>query len=412
MTRLVHIIGAGHEQVPAIRMAREMGCRVLVTDRNPGAPGVAEADLFEPVSTADKEGNLEAARRHGVQAVMTLGSETAVPVVARIASALGLPGISEDTAFKATNKNAMREAFVRHGVPTPTSRPVGSLPEAVEFTAAHGLPVVVKPSDCSGQRGTTRVDKEGALPAAIGDALRFATDGRAIVETFCEGPEINVTAAVSSGEVHFLSLSDRVTAAPPHFGIAIEHISPPCVGAEMAEAIQQASVRAIKAIGLRDGIAYPQVIAGPNGPQVIEIAARIPGGHMREVALYRSGIDMIEIAILQALGHPDPLSVCRRNKVDAGLSVKFITELDFPEHAGRPLKGIEGLEESRQCPGVRLARMYLAAGQPLPALDSSAARFGAIIAAGAGRDEACERSAAAAREIRLQFEAGDPVEKS
>ncbi len=389
MSKTLMIIGAGHEQVPAIKMAVEMGYRVLTTDRNPEAPGVVHAHCFELVSTGDKEGNLEAARKHGIAGVMTLGSETAVPVVAHIAQVLGLPGFSEETAYKATNKNAMRAAFEAFGVPAPVSRPALTLEEVEAFAEAHGFPLVLKPSDCSGQRGTTRVDAGEGLEAALESALRFSTDGRAIVETFCEGIEINVTAAVVAGEVHFLSLSDRITAEPPHFGIAIEHISPPQVDEEMAEAIREASRLAIKAIGLTDGIAYPQVIASPKGPRVIEIAVRIPGGHMREVAWYRSGVDMIEIAIRQAMGDEDPWGSCRRIPAAAALSVKFITELDCPDHGGRRVVSIDGLEGARALPGVHLVRLYLKEGDVIPRLDSSAARFGAVIATGADREAAC-----------------------
>lgn len=403
MSKTLMIIGAGHEQVPAIRMAAEMGYRVLTTDRNPEAPGVVYAQCFELVSTGDKEGNLAAARKHAIAGVMTLGSETAVPVVAHVAQVLGLPGFSEETAYKATNKNAMRAAFEAFGVPAPVSRPALTLEEVEAFADAHGFPLVLKPSDCSGQRGTTRVDVGEGLEAALESALRFSTDGRAIVETFCEGIEINVTAAVVAGEVHFLSLSDRITAEPPHFGIAIEHISPPQVNEEMAEAIREASRLAIKAIGLTDGIAYPQVIASPKGPRVIEIAVRIPGGHMREVAWYRSGVDMIEIAIRQAMGDKDPWGRCRRIPAVAALSVKFITELDYPEHNSIPVRDITGLENAKSFSGVHLARLYLNPGEPLPRLNSSAARFGAVIASGEHRAQACERSLYAARGVQLSF---------
>ena len=47
---------------------------------------------------------------------------------------------------------------------------------------------------------------------AVEAAIAFSSDGNAIVETYCEGPEINVTAVVQSGHVTLLSLSDRVAA--------------------------------------------------------------------------------------------------------------------------------------------------------------------------------------------------------
>jgi formate-dependent phosphoribosylglycinamide formyltransferase (GAR transformylase) len=108
MKRLL-IIGAGSEQVVAINKACSMGIEVIVTDMNPSAPGMALAHHAEVVSTHDVAGNLRVAQSFKVHGVITLSSETAVPVVAHIATVMGLPSFSQETAFWATNKNAMRK---------------------------------------------------------------------------------------------------------------------------------------------------------------------------------------------------------------------------------------------------------------------------------------------------------------
>jgi len=396
------IIGAGHEQVPAIRKARMMGLRVAVTDANPDAPGMSLADVSRVVSTNDRSGNLAIARELSVAGVMTLGSERAVPVVAHVASSLGLPGYSEATALAATNKNVMRERFAAFGVPTTESQSLTTADVAFSFVDRYGFPVVLKPSDNSGQRGTALVQDPVALETAVSDALRFASDGKAIIEKFHAGPEINVTAAVEKGKIHFLSLSERVTAPPPHFGIAVEHVSPPPLNDEQREAIMEASRRAIHAVGLTDGIAYPQVLHTTDGPRVLEIAVRIPGGHMYEVALHASGIDMIEFSILMAMGHPSPLAACTRHPVSPALSVRFLTELDFPDK-DLPVRQIEPLDAALRSPGVQMVRMHLTAGERLPTLAHSGARFGAVLALGATREEACKRTREAARLIEMSF---------
>lgn len=397
------IIGAGHEQVPAIRKAQAMGYRVAVTDMNPDAPGMALADAARVVSTADKAGNLAVARELAIGGVMTIGSETAVPVVAHVAAALGLPGYSEATALAATNKNTMRERFALFGVPTTESEPVQDLEQAFAFIDRHGFPVVLKPSDSSGQRGTTLVHDFAALQSAVDDAFRFAGDDKAIIEKFYAGPEINVTAAVERGQIRFLSLSERVTAPPPHFGIAIEHVSPPPLGDSERQAIMDASEKAIRAVGLTDGIAYPQVLHTTDGPKVLEIAVRIPGGHMYEVALHASGIDMVEFSILTAMGHPSPLSACTVHPASPALSVLFLTERDFPA-SDAIVRQVGPVDPAFDVPGVKLARMHLTPGQKIPSLSHSGARFGAVLAVGATRDEACSRSREAARRIAIEFD--------
>ncbi len=400
---LLLIIGAGHEQVPAILKARAMGLRVVVTDLNPDAPGMALADIARVISTNDQQGNLAVARELAIDGVMTLGSETAVPVVAHVATTLGLPGYSEATALAATNKNTMRERFAAFGVPTTESEPLNHPEQAFTFIDRVGFPVVLKPSDSSGQRGTTLVNDFPSLQQALADALEFAGDQQAIIEKFYTGPEINVTAAVEQGKIRFLSLSERVTAPPPHFGIAIEHVSPPPLNDCERQAIMDASEKAIRAVGLENGIAYPQVLHTSDGPKVLEIAVRIPGGHMFEVALHTSGIDMIEFSILTAMGHPAPLSACTQHPISAALSVLFLTERDFAG-ADATIRHIGSVDAALAVPGVKLARLHLVAGQRIPSLSHSGARFGAVLAVGADRDEACRRSREGARQIAIEFD--------
>ena len=401
MTKKLLIVGAGPDQIPAIEIAKGRGLEVYTTDGNPEAPGFALADGHATVSTHDAAATIAYAHRIRPDGVMTLASETGVPTVAKTAEALGLPGIGAQCAYLATNKNAMRQAFLKHGVPTTASARIVSYQELERFLAQHPLPVVLKPSDCSGQRGTTKLEHMADAATALKEALHFSTDAAAIVETFAEGPEINVTAVIHRGEITLLSLSDRVTAAPPHFGIAIEHAAPPAITAAQRSALEQAAIASIRAIGLVDGIAYPQIILSPAGPRVLEIAARIPGGFMREVARALSGIDLIEIAILQALGAPFALSDLGRTKFPA-VNVKFLTELDTAP-AGTRIEAIDGLDTARAAPGVESVHFGLRAGASIPALNSSAARFGAVIATGSSRTDAQSLASAAARHIHLTF---------
>jgi biotin carboxylase len=272
------------------------------------------------------------------------------------------------------------------------------------FAQSHPGSVVVKPSDSSGQRGTHRVDQLADLPTALQDALKHSGDGHAIVEVFHTGPEINVTAAVQNGDIHWLSLSDRITAAPPHFGIALEHRMPSKVGTEAEAAIYQACERAIRAVGLRDGIAYPQVLWTPVGPKVLEIAVRIPGGHMADVAMHTSGIDMVEFTIRQALGEPDPLGACQRHPQQKALSVRFVTSLDVPE-TEHPIANVQGLKAAADMPGVAWVRCHLKVGDRVPALAHSGGRFGAVLAFADTSAQAGERSWAAAQEMQFEFDA-------
>ena len=73
---------------------------------------------------------IEVGRRHGVDGVLTVSADRAVPVVAEVAEALGLPGIGAETARLMTHKVAMRRLLADAGVPQPRFAAVRTLAEA------------------------------------------------------------------------------------------------------------------------------------------------------------------------------------------------------------------------------------------------------------------------------------------
>ena len=105
-----------------------------------------------------------------------------------------------------------------------------------------------------------------------------------------------------------VTASDRLRPDGIGFGVALAHVYPSTLFGDALAEVERVAVAAVHAIGLRNGIAYPQLLVSPhdNEVRIVEIAARIPGGQMVEVPRYGVGIDLVEIAVLQALGEPVP----------------------------------------------------------------------------------------------------------
>ena len=110
------IIGASILQLPAIRRAKELGFYVGVADYNPNAVGIPEADEYFNVSTIDVDGVVKAAEEFKPDGIMTLATDMPMRAVAKACEVCGLPGISYDTAVKATDKGEMIKAFEAAGV--------------------------------------------------------------------------------------------------------------------------------------------------------------------------------------------------------------------------------------------------------------------------------------------------------
>jgi biotin carboxylase len=399
----VLFVGAGRHQRRAIARVRELGVRTVAVDRNPDALGFAEADAFEVVDFTDVPAVIEVARRHDVDGVLTVSADRAVPVVAEVAESLGLPGIGAETARLMTHKVAMRRLLADAGVPQPHFAAVRTLDEARRAARTVGFPSVLKPADSGGQRGVFRLDSADDLERHLHAALAESPTEETIVEGFQEGLELNGLVIARDGNVELLTLSDRLRPPGIGFGVGWIHIYPSTLFADTLREAERVAVHAVHAMGLRDGIAFPQVIAADGHAWLVEVAARIPGGQMADLARHAVGVDLVEIALKQALGDPvsDELA---RPRFQQPLAIRFLTAEPGPLPTGK-VAGWSGLDRVLAFPGVVQADVFLAEGEEIRPVRLDGDRRGYVIAVADTNVEALERAEAAAGLLDVEVEA-------
>ena len=397
-------VGGGHHQRRGILRAKELGHRVVAVDAREDAPGMLAADVAEPVDFRDVDSVIEVARRHGVEGAMTVSADRAVPVVAAVAETLGLPGIGTDVARAMTNKLVMRRLFAEHDVPQPRFAPVDSrngAPRAAAETV--GFPAVLKPANSGGQRGLYRLESAEDLDERLPAALAESPTGEAILEEFADGLELNGIAIVRDGEVTLVSFSERLRPPGRGFGVGWIHVYPTSLEEDALAEAERVASRSVSALGLENGIAFPQLLAEPSGEVLaVEVAARIPGGQMADVVREGTGVDLLDVAILQAFGEPVPDALVTPSRSQP-LAVRFLTAEPGPLPAGT-VKRISGLERVLACPGVRQAEVYFTVGEEIRPVQVDADRRGYVLAIGETNLEALERAEAAARLFEVEVE--------
>jgi biotin carboxylase len=399
--RAVLFLGAGRHQVRAIRRVRELGARVVAVDRSPEAVGFAEADVAEAVDFLDVDAVVDAGRRHHVDGVMTMAADSAVPVVAEVAERLDLAGIGPETAHLMTHKVAMRRQLAEAGVPQPRFAAARTLHEAHAAARTIGFPSVLKPADSSGQRGIFLLESLDDLEAHLHAALAASPTQEAVVESFHHGLEVNALLVARDGEPVVVTLSDRRRPQGRGFGVAVHHVYPSTLFGDALDTVGMVASLAVKALGLRDGVAYPQLLVCDDGvARVIEVAARIPGGQMGELARHAVGVDLVHVALLQALGDevPDDLVV---PKFQQPLAIHFLTAEPGPLPTGRVAR-VDGLDRVLAAPGVVDAALYFGAGDEIRPVERDGDRRGYVIARGATNLEAVASAERAARLLHVE----------
>ena len=399
----VLFVGAGRHQRRAIAQARARGLDVVAVDRNMEAPGFSEASVAEVVDFSDVDAVIHVARRHRVDGVLTVSADRAVPVVAAVAEALGLPGIGTDTAYAMTHKIAMRRRLADAGVAQPRFAAVRNVHEGHAALEHVGVPAVLKPADSGGQRGVFRLDSGDDLDAHLHAAISESPTDEAIVEEYVEGLELNGLAVARRGNASPLTLSDRLRPPGIGFGVGWIHVYPSTIFGDQLEEAERVAVHAVHALGLRDGIAFPQLLATEDGRVlVIEVAARIPGGQMADLARHAVGVDLVEIALRQALGEEVPDDLVRP-KFTQPLAIRFLTAEPGPLPSGR-VTAVGGLEKVLAFPGVVQADVFLTEGETIRPVRLDGDRRGYVIAVADTNLEALDRAEAAAKLVDVVVE--------
>jgi biotin carboxylase len=401
--KTVLFLGAGRHQRAAILQAKEMGLRVAAIDGNPNALALGDADIGEVVNFVDIPQAVAFAEKLRPDGVLTITSDRAVVAVAAVAEALGLAGIGVDVARGLTNKIEMRRRLEAGGLPQPRYGSARTLEEAREAVAHVGFPNVIKPADSGGQRGVFRLESVDDLEAKFDETLALSHRGEVIVEEFVDGTEMNAMAIVRDGAVTQLTLSDRHRPPGEGFAVGWIHAYPAALDAEGTAEAEALVERTVHALGLRTGIAFPQLIAGTDGSiKVIEAAARIPGGQMADLVKHAVGVDLVEVALRFALGElvTDEIAAPKHRTPTA---IRFFTAEPGPLPAGK-VKAPARLDGVLAAPGVVQAASYIVAGETIRPVKVDGDRRGYVIATGSTGPEALERAEQAARLVEVEVE--------
>ncbi len=372
------LLGGSQCQWNAAKEAKAMGHTVILADYLEHPPAEALCDAHERVSTFDSAACIRAAKKHRVDGVFTAGSDQPVLTAALVAEALSLPSpISVETAYRATNKRAMKEAFQRLGIP---NAPHAFLRRGSAAEAIRGLetPLVLKPLDSQGQRGVFKVRSAQEAAARLPETLSFSRADEALAESFYPSDEVTLSAFMLDGRLYPLTLTDRQRIDDPvHIGICAAHRFP-SVHRHRAQEITGIAQAVARALGVTQGPLYIQFLIGGRGVIVNEASARI-GGAFEDVFIpWLTGFTILNAVISLAMGEAvPPEALAGRGR--AGEGVQVSVQLPFCRPGA--VASVTPVEAILALPGVLAAGYNIGAGGTIPALQNATARFGHCVLA-------------------------------
>lgn len=298
------MLGGGFLQTFVIRKAKELGYYVHVLDANPNAEGFKYADKFAVINIVDENACLKYAQDNNINGVLTAATDYSVLTMSRIATELNLPGINYESAKLIKNKAAVRKClYDAKADDTGYSYEINSIEEANLLRYQIKYPVMVKPCDGSGSRGTSRVDKSEDLVNACKFAMEGSITHRAVAEPFVIGKEYGVESFVNNGKIYILAVMQKEMTAPPYYA-ELGHAIPSELNFEIENKVRNCVSKALIALKVNHGSVNMDLLINDKGDiHIIDVGARMGGNLIgSHIVPLGTGIDYMTNMIKAALG--------------------------------------------------------------------------------------------------------------
>lgn len=317
------ILGAGSIQVPIITKCKELSLYTIVADYDAQAPGLKYADETYIVSTNDKEGVLEIARKSRIDGILTT-SDYPVNVVAYVSKELGLSSMSEETAKLCTNKYFQREFLKENRFKYPQFYCMDSLEGIDRFWK---FPYIVKPVDSSASRGVRKVNSREELIDQFEIARSNSRSGEVIVEEFIEGKEYSVETFSQHGKHHVIQITEKlIIGEEAGYFVEDTHIEPALLTDLEKGKIEKTVCDILSGMKVDNCPTHTELKINSDGIFIIETACRLGGDYITsDLVPLSTGIDMLGNLIRVSLGLEIDVQV-GKNKISA---VQFLNDRNY-----------------------------------------------------------------------------------
>ncbi len=234
-------------------------------------------------------------------------SEHVVPSAAVLSAALGLTSIPLRGVFSSSNNKLQMKAVLRTAKFTRTA-PHTIIRNLTKDTLRHalkdtGIPAVIKPVFDSLSQGVQKIEsandihlskvianiRRGTKPSV--DAVYKNFEEIFVVEKFFTGPMFSIDGIVQGGIVHIAGAVELLLAASSF--VQVGNVFPPRIPPSVIDMAQTSCRQAIEILGLDQCAFHAEFRSSKEGPILIEIAARAPGGQIRKGYDKASGINWV-----------------------------------------------------------------------------------------------------------------------
>ena len=344
---------------------------MIIVDYYDHPPAKPFCDEHIQESTLDHAKVLEIAKARHASLVISLCLDQPLVIASAVSEELGLPSLlSAHTARVVTDKGLMKQVMLENGLPT--SRFMIASDDLRSMEVDLNFPVVVKPVDGTGSQGVKKAKDIDQAEVYRKEAEALSKSGRAIIEEWCDGEELNVHCLVVNGHPHILLIAKkRISFKEAIDGnLFLGSVSCADLNTDQA-ALEELVANIARAFDIRNSPLLVQLFHKNGSFSIIEIAARIGGGMGQQLVELATGCDLIDASIDLLLGNKPTLNHQVGRELVYGSIILYATSGVFGK--------VTGLEAAQQDGRIHSHYSYIASGKRVPEGLSSKNRVGAVL---------------------------------
>lgn len=351
MKKNILFITGGRWQVPGVIRAKELGYETIVIDGSPHAEALKIADHSACINInnlSEIYGYLDQLHLTP-DGVISYCSEVGMLAAASVRDTFNLPGASLAITKKLVDKYEQRKIWKEENVEnTKWLFLEGGYHSKYESLILDyiPLPCIIKPTDSSGSRGVTKVERKEEIKYALHEAFKFSKNKKVLVEEYFDGVEYTVETFNINGQTHVLIITEKDKVAGSRGVVAQELYTPKLTAAEL-EMIKNKVIKATQALKYKDGPGHTEVIfTKKKTVELVEMAGRGGGfGVFDKMIPLVSEINVVDLLIQQSVGNT--VEINSQEIKNDFFSLKF-----FPSLKSGIITNISGFEEANSRPSV------------------------------------------------------------
>ena len=300
--------------VQACKALKEEGYRIVLVNNNPATimtdPEVADRTYLEPLTPDMLEKII--ARERPQALLPTMGGQTSLNLAVALSESgvlerydVELIGAKMDAIQKAEDRDRFKQVMQDIGLSVPRSQCISHADEGPEVLERLGLPLIIRPSFTLGGSGGSVAYNRREFEAFVARGLMASPHQQVLIEESVLGwkeYELEVMRDLADNVVIVCSI-ENVDAMGVHTGDSITVAPAQTLSDKEYQAMRDAAIRIIRAIGVETGGSNIQFAVNPeNGDmQVIEMNPRV--SRSSALASKATGFPIAKIAAKLAVGY-------------------------------------------------------------------------------------------------------------